>query len=275
MISPPRSLSHFGCPLGCPRNGPAVGSESRRSRRRLGTDQPIDKFAKYGLDPPTNWEQLLEVARVFKKEEGFGRVAIQGYPGKTSAITVFEFVKAAGGDPSTLDDDGSKHAFAFLQQLEPYLAREHVDTSFDTANELLIDNEVYLMGNWTYGIKVVIEDAGRGGIGVYSGWEGPQSEFHTLGGDVLAIPKGAQKPDATRKLMELLISREIQKELASRLHWVPARLDALDPNSPYLQVINNAVSVAEPRPTKPQWLMIEDILRGIVYRTEDEVFPRH
>ena len=219
-----------------------------------------DKFVEYGLEPPTNWKQLLEVARIFKEKEGVGRVAIQGYPGKTSAITVFEFVKAAGGDPSTLDDDGSRDAFEFLQKLQPYLASEHVDASFDTANELLIDNEVFLMSNWTYGIKVVIDDAGKEEIGVYSGWEGPQREFYALGGDVLAIPKGAQKPDTARRLMELLLSREIQKELASRLYWVPARLDALDPNSPYLQVITNAVSVAEPRPTEPRWMIVEDIL---------------
>ena len=237
------------------------------------------KFAEHGLKPPNNWKQLLEVARVFKEKERVGRVAIQGYPGKTSAITVFEFVKATGGDPFTLDDDGSRDAFDFLQQLEPYLAREHVDTSFDTANELLIDNEVYLVSNWTYGIKVVIEDAGKEEIGVYSGWEGPQREFHTLRGDVLAIPKGARKPDAARKLIELLLSREIQKELASRLHWLPARLDALDANSPYLQAITNAVSVAEPRSTEPQWLMVEDVLnqafRGVIQKSDDSMSLEH
>ena len=38
-----------------------------------------EKFAEHGLEPPTTWDQLLEVAKVFKQKEGEGRVAIQGY----------------------------------------------------------------------------------------------------------------------------------------------------------------------------------------------------
>ena len=148
------------------------------------------KFDQYGLDPPKNWDQLLQVAKVFKEKEDVGRVAIHGYPGKASAVTVIEFVKTAGGNPLTLDDDGSKKAFAFLKELEPYLAPEYVETRFDTANELLIDDEVYLVSNWTYGFKVVVKDAGKKEIKVYSGWNGPESEVHVLGGDVLSIPKG-------------------------------------------------------------------------------------
>jgi len=98
------------------------------------------KFAEYGLEPPRDWDQLLEVARVFKEKEGVGRVAIQGYPGPAAAVTLFEFVKAAGEDPLTLDDDGSREAVDFLQRLEPYLAPEYVETTFNTANELLIDD---------------------------------------------------------------------------------------------------------------------------------------
>jgi hypothetical protein len=84
-------------------------------------------FAQYGLKPPRNWEELLEVARVFKEKEGVGRVAIQGYPGPPTAVTVFEFVMAAGGDALTLDDDGARDAFEFLQRLEPYLAPEYAE----------------------------------------------------------------------------------------------------------------------------------------------------
>ncbi len=119
------------------------------------------KFKLYGLEPPRTWQELLEVAKIFKEKEGVGRVAIQGYPGAASAVTMVEFIRAAGGNPSNLGDDGSVDALTFLQELEPFLAHEYADTNFDTANELLIDEQIYLVSNWTFGIKVVVEDAGN------------------------------------------------------------------------------------------------------------------
>jgi trehalose transport system substrate-binding protein len=220
-----------------------------------------EKFAQYGLKPPKTWKQLLEVAGVFKEKEGVGRVAIHGYPGKATALTVFEFVKAAGGNPLTLDDDGSKRAFTFLQQLEPYLAPEYAETKFDTANEFLLDDDVYLVSNWTYGIKVVVEHGGKREIKVYSGWRGPAGEVHALGGDVLAVPKGAPHPNRAIKLIELLLSKETQQKLVSRLHWPAARQDVYDEippeMAPYFHAVNEALSFAAVRPTEPHWPMVE------------------
>lgn len=225
------------------------------------------KFAQYGLRPPMTWEELLEVAKVFYEEEGVGRVAIQGHPGPASAVTVFEFVTAAGGDPTSLDDDGSWEAFEFLQKLEPYLAPEYVETRFDTANELLIDDKVYLVSNWTFGIKVVVEDAGKKEIKAYRGWRGPQEEdheVHVLGGDLLAIPKGAPHAEAAVKLIEFLISEETQSELVARPRWPPVRLDVYNGISgemkPYFKAVREALTFAKARPNAPQWLLQEECL---------------
>ena len=223
-----------------------------------------EKFAQYGLSPPKDWDELLNVAMVFKEKEGVGRVAIQGYPGKCSAVTVFEFVEAAGGDALALDDDGSREAFTFLQQLEPYLAPEYVETRFDTANELLIDEHVYLAANWTFGIKVIVEDAGKKQIKAYPGWWGPETEVHVLGGDVLAIPKGAPNPNQAIKLIELLLSKETQQALLSRLRWLPVRFDSYydipSELAPYFDAVLDAVSFAVARPTAPQWTVAEKVL---------------
>ncbi|MEC4688431.1 MAG: extracellular solute-binding protein [Nitrospirota bacterium] len=222
------------------------------------------KFAQYGLEPPRTWEELLEVARVFKEKEGVGRVAIQGHPGPPTSVTAFEFVAAAGGDPLTLDDEGSRKAFQFLKDSEPDLALQYIDTRFDTANELLIDDEVYLVDNWTFGIKVVIEDAGKGEIKVYSGWKGPDGERHVLGGDLLAVPKGAPHPDKAIKLIQLLQTSETQRAFLTELRWLPVRLDVLtnvpDDLKPHFSAINNALALSEARPIEPQWPIIEDCL---------------
>lgn len=219
------------------------------------------KFDQYGLTPPRTWPELLEVARVFKDNEGVGRVAIQGFPGKAAAVTLFEFVKAGGGDPVRLADEGSRKTFEFLQELEPYLAPEYAETSHDTANELLIDEQVYLVMNWTFAIKVVVEDAGKAEIKAYSGWRGPQGEYHVLGGDVLAIPKGAHHPQKAAELLEMLLSKEVQQTLFDRLRWLPVRADAYEDVSPelspYFEAVLEAVSHAVTRPNDPQWGMVE------------------
>jgi trehalose transport system substrate-binding protein len=219
-----------------------------------------------GLKPPKTWDDLLDVGRVFKESEDVGRVAIQGYPGKACAVTVYEFVKAAGGNPCTLDDKESKKAFKFMQELKEYLLTEHAEVTFNTANELLIDEDVYLVSNWPYTIKVVVEDFKMSEIKAYSGWSGPAGEFHVLGGDVLAIPKGARRPELAIKLIELLVSKPTQEELASRLRWPPVREDAYDNDkvpqklAHYFEAVRKALYWAKPRPTKPQWLLIEDVL---------------
>ena len=230
------------------------------------------KFAQYGLKPPETWNELLEVAKVFHEEEGVGRVAIQGYPGPATAVTVFEFVKAFGGDPLTLDDDESWRAFGFLKELELYLAPEYEETRFDTANELLICDVVYLVSNWPYGIKVVIEDAGKTEIEVYSGWRGPKEEAHVLGGDVLAVPKDAPHKEKAIKLIELLLEKKNQQKLLSRLWWPPARFDAYELASPpYSQCIQKALGFAVLRETSPQWTLVE----GVLDRAFREIVQEH
>ena len=223
-----------------------------------------EQFAQYGLAPPRTWDELLEVAKVFEEREGVGRVAIQGARGPVTAATVFEFVTAAGGDPLTLDDGGSRAAFEFLQRLEPYLAREYVETRPDTANELLIDDAVFFVDNWTFAIKVVVEDFGKEEIRAVSGWSGPVQESHVLGGDVLAIPKGAPNAELAIRLIELLVSKEEQQEMRDELTWMPVRLDAYggaDPGlDPYFESVRNAFAHAEIRPIIPQWPLVEDCL---------------
>ncbi len=237
------------------------------------------KFIQRGLDPPETWDDLLHVAELFKDSEGVGRVAIQGKadPKAVSAVTAYEFIKAAGGDPMTLDDDRTRMAFEFLQDLSEYLAPQYTETDWDTANEYLINDAVYLVDNWTFGIKVIVEDARKTEIKAYSGWEGPGREFHVLGGDVLAVPKGAPHPEKAVKLIELLLSQETQEKLVDKLRWPPMRLDAygeISPEmAPYFKAVRDGLSSAETRPNVPQWALVEDILadafQGLVVNGDD------
>jgi trehalose transport system substrate-binding protein len=117
------------------------------------------------------------------------------------------------------------------------------------------------VSNWTFGMKVVVEDAGKEEIKTYSGWDGPHGEVHVLGGDVLAVPRGAPHADKAIELIKLLLTKETQETLLSRLRWMPVRLDAYEAAPPelaqYFMAVQDAMSRAELRPTEPQWTLVE------------------
>jgi trehalose transport system substrate-binding protein len=222
-----------------------------------------DMLKKAGHDqPPATWEALRQLTQDLASDTAVarGRVAIQAHPGKAAAVTAFEWVKSMGGDPLTLADAGARQAFTLLWNLAPYLEPESTKIQFNTANDMLIDNEVAMVSNWTYGIKVVMENAGKTYIKVAHEW--PEKSKFVLGGDVLAIPQGAPHPDLAIKLIERLISTETQHTLAARLFWAPVREDAYAGLSPqeYFQVIRKALGDAVPRPTTPGWVVAEEVL---------------
>ena len=111
---------------------------------------------------------------------------------------------------------------------------------------------------------MIVEDAGKTEIKAYRGWRGPQGEVHVLGGDVLAVPKGAPHPVEAVKLIELLLEKETQKKMLSRLRWLPVRFDAYEGVSPelapYFKAVNETLSFAVLRPNVPTWPVVENLL---------------
>jgi hypothetical protein len=111
------------------------------------------------------------------------------------------------GDPLTLEGPGAREAFERLWNLAPYLEPASTTIQFDTANNALITNEVSLVDNWTYGIKVVMGDLGKTDIKVTDRWPGNK---RILGGDVLATPTGVppERKERAIKLIERLVAKE-------------------------------------------------------------------
>jgi len=204
------------------------------------------------------------VAQTLKDKEGVGKVAIQGSAGDSLAVTVFEFVKQAGGDPLVLNDPGSVQAFEFMQKLEPLMTPEYRTAKFDTMNTILSNDTAYLGTNWPFGISVIVQKNGRKDIKAYHGWRGPAKESHVLGGEVLGIPVGAPNKDGALKLAEFLMSKDTQGQLLSKLGWPPMRTDAFrtvpDWQQEYFQAVQAALKNVDARPNVPYW---EDASRAM------------
>lgn len=220
------------------------------------------KFDKYGMKPPENWDELLQTAKTFKEKEGQGRVAMKANLGGDNVLHMFDFIRQAGGDPYVLNDEGSIKAFTFMQELYPYLAEQSSKATWDTMNQYLEKDSVYLGQNWPFYIPQFHEH-GKDEIKAYSGWSGPEKEAHTLGGEVIGIPKGSKKVDEAMQFAQFLMSKEVQELLVSELAWPSVRSDAYGSvqgyQKPYFEAIKKALEHAEPRGNVPYWGDAESI----------------
>ncbi len=221
-------------------------------------------FNKYGLKPPTTWDELLAVAKTLKEKEGIGKVGLKLTLDGNTTVQLFEFIRQAGGDPLVLNDEGSKRAFEFLRELYPYLSPDSKTADWNTTNKFLATESFYLAANWPFGVNVIVEEGGKKEIKAYDGWSGPVKRSKVLGGEVLGIPKGAPNKELALKLIQHLMSKEVQEILVSELAWPSSRTDALgkveDWQKPYFEAIQKAMEVTQPRPNITYWATVDKAL---------------
>lgn len=224
-------------------------------------------FEEAGLEPPTTWEELLEVARAFHEAEGIGRVALQGSAeggGGPVGVTVTEFIWQAGGDPLQINSPEAIEAFTFLQELSPYLSPQTPTAKFDTMNTYMANDSIYLGRNWPFGVNVIVEEAGRDDIHAYANWAGPSGPIAVLGGEVSAIPNGSPNRDAALLFARYLMSREVQETLTRELAWPAVREDAYgvveEWQQPYFDAIREAMENTMARPNVTYWGAVQGIM---------------
>ncbi len=216
-----------------------------------------EKFEEYGITPPSNWDELKEMAKTFYEAEGVGRFIYQGSQGAPATTTIFEMIRAAGGDPLVLNDEGSVETFKFLQEIWPYTNSEVVRANFASINQMLASGTAYYGENWPFCANVVVKESGKENIKAYPGPEGPAGMSKVLGGSMMAVVANTEHEDACIQFIEFIMSREAQEIFTSKNGWSPIRPDALGAieewQKPFMEAINEAMQYAEPRPIVPYW----------------------
>lgn len=225
-----------------------------------------NKFNEYGLKPPTNWDELLQVAKTFKEKEGIGRVLVKEALTGCTTVQLFEYIRQAGGDPLNMNDEGCVAAYTFLQKLHPYLSPDSLKADWNLSNQFLATGSAYLGANWPFGVNVIVKDGGKKEIKAYDGFSGPVKRSKVLGGDVLGVPVGAPNKEMAMKLVEYLMSKEVQETLVSKLGWPSLRNDANGKveewQKPYFDAVTKALEVAEPRPNVAFWTDVDKSLNA-------------
>ncbi len=184
-----------------------------------------DVFKKYGLKPPKNWDELLKVAKIFKEKEGVGRILLKAWGGGPTVTQLYEFIVSAGGDPFSFNDQGCVKTFTFLQKLWPYVSRDSLKAKWNTSNDYIARESVYLMQNWPFGINIINNKYKKKNIVTYSGFSGPKREAHVIGGEVLGIPKGSKNKKLALRFIKYLQSKEVQEKFVKELSWPSIRSD--------------------------------------------------
>jgi trehalose transport system substrate-binding protein len=216
-----------------------------------------DRFSQYGLDPPKNWDELYSVAKLFYDREGIGRVLIKGAGGIATTTQMYEFIVSAGGHPLAFNDEGSINTFSFIQKLWKYVAPDSRKAKYDTSNDYLAREACYIMQNWPFGYRLLVQEYGKTNIAVYGGFSGPVRRAHVVGGDVLGIPVGAPHRTLGLDFIRYVQSKEVQERLVGNLGWPSIRTDAYTrvPRwlEPPFEAVREALQYGVFRENVPYW----------------------
>jgi len=172
--------------------------------------------------PPRTWDDLLKVARSRPGTIGLKAARYEGM-----VCDLFPFLWQAGGDPLRPSAPGTLIALRFLKQLAPSLnpaAPSFRENSILQAQER---REILLHFNWPFVVPLLREKQLLGGkIRIAPLPAGPAGRATVLGGGYLGIPHTAPHPEHAARLVEFLVSNDVQQELARELGWFPIRESA-------------------------------------------------
>ena len=233
-----------------------------------------ERLAQSGLDPPTTLDQLRVTAQRFKEVGGRPQMTLSLAEGDPAAVTISEWIVSFGGDPLLLNDDGSRRAFQFLQDLwrDGLLARESLFGKFDTEVDNLATGAAALAQNWPTTSAELAKQGLLQRFHVYAGWRGPVRNAHVVGGDVLGIPRGVtgEQREAALALAGFLMSKQAQEHLVTRNAWPSIRDDAYenvpDEQEATFAAIREALQDAWFRPSVSYWPTVSAAMNEAVNR---------
>lgn len=215
-----------------------------------------DLLARHGFSgPPATWDMLLEQSLKIQAAErdrnpNFNGFVWQGAQYEGLVCTFLEFVATHGGgilrnEAVDLGQEGNLEALRFMQDL----IREHRVSPLNTYTEMREEEvrRAFQRGNalfernWLYAWSLHQQSGSnvRGNVGMAPLPHAPgHGTAAALGGWHLGISQYSDAKDQAWKLLEYLLSKEVQKKLLTDLSWYSCRKDVYaDPE--VLQKVGN------------------------------------
>ena len=230
-------------------------------------------------EPPRTPAELMQLARRLTDEgqvnEGF---VWQGRQYEGLSCDFVEFLSAFGGtwlDPSTgtpqLDSDAAHATARWMQQLihsgaSPLAVSNYAEPETLQAFKA---GDAALMRNWPYAWAELQSDSSavRGNVGVTTMVADPgENPAATLGSWGFSLLRSSTHQQATAEAIRQLTSLEAQRERFRAQGYTPTAASLFqDPEllqtSPVLPQLEEALSIAVPRPVTPLYAQMSDLLQ--------------
>ena len=209
-------------------------------------------FAQYGLQPPTDVDELIADAKVLAAHNitpiGLGTLD------KWTAVFLFDVVLLSVAGPDVYEqfytglldpqtDPHIKAAFQKFAQLVPYLNPDHGSHTWSDMPTMLGSGQVGMMVLGDFAAPLLAEAGYEEG----TDWEAvgfPQkpAEVFLMVIDTFTRPKGAQHPDATTDWLDNLVSAKTQADFTILKGSIAANQDV--PVSTYPDSLHQRASEA-------------------------------
>ncbi|MBV7330811.1 sugar ABC transporter substrate-binding protein [Chloroflexi bacterium TSY] len=230
-----------------------------------------DYFEEAGIEPPTDWNELLEAARALtnEEEERFG-IALSGLKGGAFGNDIQHWTNQAGGAINDLDNDGAREALSFYKALfaEHGVASPSVpQDDYGAVFQGWLDNKYAMWWCWDgfFGAMRTNEEFWDNQVSAFLPPMGPDNAQTITGCWGWAIPSGSPKQDLAEQWVEFTARPDVMKQQIFRGR-VPARVSLwsdpevqdLAPSSPFLLALAEAGDLVKARPVTPSIQEIYD-----------------
>jgi ABC-type glycerol-3-phosphate transport system substrate-binding protein len=170
-------------------------------------------------EPPSNWQELREVA-----ERHSGAIGLKAARYEGLVCDLFPFLWQAGGSPLQPDSPAARETMALMQDLSPHLNSAVRSYKENTILQALEHQEIVLHFNWPFAVPLLRQKnllPQRFRTAPLP--RGPGGRSTILGGGYLGIPATAPHPEAAARLLDYLTSPQVQKEMVASMGWFPMR----------------------------------------------------
>ncbi|HXW67940.1 MAG TPA: ABC transporter substrate-binding protein [Thermoplasmata archaeon] len=170
---------------------------------------------------PQTFADLLSDAQTLSSKGDATPVMFQGGAGDDTATEMFQWEVQFGGNPMVYNDFGDLQAMSYLYNLSAYMNPGYKQAIYSEYAGLAQGKYQILDYQWPYvyslltGGNTSITPMNANTLLVYPGpnGTGAQASDHVIGGDVLAIPKGATNLWAIETFAQYLLSAPAQQLL--------------------------------------------------------------
>lgn len=251
-----------------------------------------DWFRAEGIEPPKTWDELIETALYFQRNDirdkyGMGTYALAFLAGlkagETTTYQLLPFLWSTGGDVFAdghvaLDSAATRRAAEFLSDLvnRYKVASPEVTTyEWNRAPKMLARGEVAISIGGSYESALIKETAAWDDdefrdkvsfIPIPAGPGGQQTT--TAGGMTYAIFRQAKHPHLALEILKIATGAKIMREFCLVTGQNPSRMsvvESLDPEKDwFLYQASKMLYSARVRPVTPEYAKVSEQLRAMI-----------